>query len=120
MVDAEMERYLDDLDRAIDAGDIGIVPNSVIRASDDPEGGLRLILEATGTTNFADAVRVATGRPHVGQERGDSPELRARVPRDVKEGVHRLAKRQHRTESDVVREAIARYLEDVDQGRKRA
>lgn len=53
------------------------------------------------------------------KERIEAGDVEA-VPREVKDGVHRLAAQQHRAESDIVREAIARYLDEAQQERRRA
>lgn len=101
------EQVLDD----IEAGRRQADPATLIRADEAPGRGLDLVLAATGAATFDDAVRVATGRPHVGVRRGASPVLRARVPDEIKNGVRDLALQQGKPESEIVRLALAAYLE---------
>lgn len=54
---------------------------------------------------------LAMGRPPVGAKRGPSPVVRARVPQALKDRVHDLAQREQRDESDIVRAALAAYIE---------
>ena len=53
------------------------------------------------------------GRPRVGQESGPSPQVRTRVPHALKRRLEAVAAEQHRSESEVVREAVAVYLAQV-------
>ena len=54
---------------------------------------------------------MAMGRPAVGTSSGASPVVRARVPQALKDRVGALAQREHRKESDIVREALAAYVQ---------
>ena len=54
---------------------------------------------------------IAVGRPRVGAKAGQSPVVRARVPQELKAGVAALAERENRAESDIVRDAVAAYVE---------
>lgn len=51
------------------------------------------------------------GRTAVGTSSSASPVVRARVPQALKDRVHALAQREHRKESDIVREAVAAYVQ---------
>jgi len=109
--EAHDQAYYDQIIADLESGRLKADPTTLIRADQDPGLGARLIFEATGTTTFAEAIQVTLGRPPGPQHGGPSPVLRARVPREIKDGVRRLAASQHRRESDVVRDAIAAYLD---------
>jgi Ribbon-helix-helix protein, copG family len=51
------------------------------------------------------------GRPSLSGNPGHSTRLGVRLDDDTCQGIRRLADHQHRNISDVVREAISRYLE---------
>lgn len=70
----------------------------------------RLLMEATGTRDVQEAIRVGAGRPKVGSGTGPSPVIRARVPEELKARVAALAARENLRESDIVREALAEYV----------
>lgn len=70
-----------------------------------------MLREATGTTDLDDLTRLAMGRPAVGASSSASPVVRARVPQALKDRVDALAQREHRKESDIVREALATYVQ---------
>jgi predicted HicB family RNase H-like nuclease len=55
--------------------------------------------------------RLSRGRPSLSGRGEHSPEVRARVPRQLKEQLTRAAEEQGRSPSAVVREALERYLE---------
>lgn len=100
------------LARRAERGELAVKPGTVRRGDDAAHEEMqRLLMEATGTTTVEDATKLAVGRPRIGAKAGASPVVRARVPQVLKEGVTALAQREHRAESDVVREALAAYVE---------
>lgn len=56
------------------------------------------------------AIYPRRGRPSLSQPRARSPRVDTRVPTGLKAQLEQLAHRQHRSESDVVREALEEYL----------
>jgi hypothetical protein len=103
------DRYEDLADRA-ERGELRAVPGTVLRGDAARDAGRRELLDATGASTLQEATRIALGRPPVGSA-GPSPVVHARVPRALKDGLAELAAREHRRESDVVREALATYLD---------
>ena len=59
----------------------------------------------------AELVRRRAGRPSLSGGLGHSTRLGVRLDDDTYQSIRRLAEHQHRNISDVVREAISRYLE---------
>ena len=70
-------------------------------------------LAAEAEAGFAPAglTRRRAGRPSLSGVPGHSSRLGVRLDEDTYERIRRLAERQHRKISDVIREAINRYLE---------
>ncbi|GAA1678253.1 hypothetical protein GCM10010977_29860 [Citricoccus zhacaiensis] len=92
-------------------GDLTVKPGTIRRGEDARPDARHALVEATGAASPQEAVRLAVGRPPAGTKRGPSPVVRARVPQALKDRVHALAEREQRDESDIVREAVAAYLE---------
>ena len=67
--------------------------------------------EAEGGFDPAGLVRRRAGRPSLSGSPGHSTRLGVRLDEDTYQSIRRLAAHQHRKISDVVREAIDRYLE---------
>lgn len=100
----------DELARRAEAGELTVKPGTVRRGPEAAEAARAALLDATGTTSLEDATRVAVGRPSLGHE-GRSPVVRARVPQALKDRVQQLAATQHRKESQIVRDALAAYVQ---------
>ncbi len=88
-------------------GDFKVKPGTVRRGSEATAEAQRSLIEATGATSVDELTRIVLGRPSVGAKAGASPVVRARVPQALKDRVTAIAEREHRKESDVVREALA-------------
>ncbi len=59
----------------------------------------------------ADALeRVGAGRPSLTGRGKRSPEVKARVPEELRDRLHDAAEREGTTTSDLVRKALERYL----------
>jgi hypothetical protein len=71
----------------------------------------RLTAEAEDGFDPGGLVRRRAGRPSLSGGSGRSNRLGLRVDDETYETIRRVAERQHRKVSDVVREAIHRYLE---------
>jgi len=67
--------------------------------------------EAAEGFDPAGLVRRPAGRPSLSVSPGHSTRLGVRLDDDTYQSIRRLAEHQHRKISDVVREAINRYLE---------
>lgn len=106
-----MNSKYEDLAARAAQGDLTIKPGTTVRGTGAAEQARALLLEATGTTSTEELTRVALGRPALGASSGASPVVRARVPQALKDRVIALAEREHRNESDVVRDALAAYVQ---------
>ncbi|MGG7465186.1 ribbon-helix-helix protein, CopG family [Plantibacter sp. YIM 135347] len=85
---------------------------SVTRGSAESHAEVRDLLE--GALGGPDALqRAVRGRPSVGHDRaaGASPIRRVRLTREMDEALQRRAEREHRKPSEVMREALAAYLQ---------
>lgn len=71
----------------------------------------RLAAEAEAGFEPGELARRQAGRPSLSGAPGHSSRLGLRVDEDTYRSILRLAERQHRNVSDIVREAIHRYLE---------
>lgn len=105
-----MRTDYDELAARAEQGGFTVKPGTVRRGQDAADEAQRSLTEATGTTNLDELTRIILGRPAVGTESGASPVVRARVPQALKDRVAAMAKRQHRKESDIVRDALAAYV----------
>lgn len=101
----------DKLAERAERGELSVKPGTVRRGPKAAEEAQRLLMEATGATSADELTRIALGRPTLGSKGGASPVVRARVPQALKERVAEIAEREHRKESDVVRDALAAYVE---------
>lgn len=100
--------YYEEFAAEIESGDFEIDKKNIQRGTNL---GLDLVLAATGTESEEEALAMfAPGRPALGQERGISPSIRARVPQELKESVISLARKQGKKESEIVRLAVAEYI----------
>ncbi len=106
-----MSTNYDDLAARSEREGLTIKPGTVRRGTEAADEARRSLLAATGATSTEELTRIALGRPSVGAKTGASPVVRARVPQALKDRVAAIAEREHRKESDVVREALAAYVE---------
>lgn len=106
-----MSTEYDDLARGAERGELSVKPGTARHGTDATGEAQRLLLEATGTTNTEELTRIALGRPSLSAPGGPSPVIRARVPQALKERITALAEKENRKESDVVRDALAAYVE---------
>lgn len=106
-----MSDNYDDLAAQAERGDLAAKPGTVRRGAAASEEARRMLMEATGAATLSDAMTLAMGRPPVGAEKnGASPVVRSRVPAALKAQVVAQAAREHRNESDIVRDALVAYL----------
>lgn len=105
-----MSTNYDELAARAERGDLSVKPGTVRRGADAAAEAQRSLIDATGATNMDELTRIALGRPALGTKTGASPVVRARVTQELKDRVTELAEREHRKESDVVRDALAAYI----------
>ena len=77
----------------------------------DPDYEQRLTAEAEAGFNPATLTRRHAGRPSLSGRAGHSKRVDLRVDDETYGAIQRIAERDHRRVSDVVRDAINRYLE---------
>ena len=70
----------------------------------------RRITEADAQKLAEDAIAKVLGRPSLGRPGTHSPEVKARVPEELRERLNRAAEEQGTTASHLIREALERYL----------
>lgn len=92
-------------------GELDPIKRTELHGADAAAAGRAMLINATGADSIEDAISMTLGRPRVGEERGVSPTIRARVPRALKESLAALAKQDQRPESDIIREAVAQYIQ---------
>ena len=66
-----------------------------------------------GTVTAEEVEEALRGRPTLGsnQNTGESPKRQVRLPRDLSSALDARAESEHRTASDIMRDALAQYLE---------
>lgn len=106
-----MSTDYDELAARAERSDLKVKPGTVRRGPEAAAGAQRLLMEATGATSADEQTQLVLGRPSVGEKGGPSPVVRARVPQALKDRVTAIAELEHRKESDVVRDALAAYVE---------
>jgi hypothetical protein len=77
----------------------------------DPDYERRLAAEAEAGFDPSTMTRRHAGRPSLSGRAGHSKRVDLRVDEDTYEAIQRIADQEHRKVSDVVRDAINRYLE---------
>ncbi len=105
-----MERDYEALADAIERGELKPDPKTLKHGAEASAEARRLLMEASGAADLEELTKIVLGRPAVGDNAGVSPVIRARVPQALKDRVGALAAREHRKESDIVREAVAAYV----------
>lgn len=95
------------LSRDIEAGNL--TPDAS-RLTRDPKAGERILLEAAGAETWEEFEQMQMGRPRVGENRGPSPVIQTRIPHALKEQLETYATDHGQKASEVVREALTRFL----------
>lgn len=106
-----MNSNYDQLAERAQRGDLTIKPGTERHGAEAAGEAQRLLKEATGATSADDLARIVLGRPSTGATGGASPVVRARVPQALKDRVAAIAAREDRNESEVMREALADYVQ---------
>lgn len=71
----------------------------------------RRITERRAQLIAADTLeKVGVGRPSLTAPGRRSPEIKARVPEDLRTRLHEVAEREHTSTSDLIRKALEQYL----------
>lgn len=100
----------DELAERAERGELTIIPGTVRVGSAAADAGRRALLDATGTSDLAEATRIALGRPRLDAGHGPSPVWRVRATENLDTEVTHIADRRGITKSLVIREAVEEYL----------
>ena len=95
----------------IESGDVRSVPGSLRRGEEAAQAGRALLMEATQTDTIDDAITVALGRPR--KTAVPTTVIKAAMPEPMVVRVRTLARRQKVSTAQVVRTAMAEYLEKM-------
>lgn len=106
-----MSNTYDDLAARAERGELAVKPGTIRQGPRASADARNLLLETTGATTIDELTKMALGRPTVGDDRGESPVVRTRVSRTLKDCLAAIAKRDGRKESEVIREALAEYVQ---------
>lgn len=106
-----MSTNYDELAARAERGELKVKPGTVRRGSEAAAEARRSLTNATGATSLEEITRITVGRPSIGARSGASPVVRARVTQELKDRIVELAEREHRNESDVLRDALETYFE---------
>lgn len=109
-LDEKDEAYYADLADRAERGELRPTPGTAVRGKAAQDSARAMVMAATGGSTPEEAVAIALGRPRVGGA-GPSPVIHTRVTRAMKQGLAAAAARENRRESDLVRDALAAYLE---------
>lgn len=105
-----MENDYEELAGAFERGEFITDPSSVLHGAAAEKEGRRMLREATGTDDLDELTRMLANRRGDGAE--DWPAVQAQVSQDLKEQLEALARREQRSESDIVREALTVFLHE--------
>ncbi len=106
-----MSTNYDELAARAERGELKVKPGTVRRGSEAAAEARHSLTNATGATSLEEITRITVGRPSIGARSGASPVVRARVTQELKDRIVELAEREHRNESDVLRDALETYFE---------
>lgn len=99
-----------ELSELAERGELKPIPGTKLTGKDAADQAQGLLMEATETDTIDDMYRVALGRPPVGSKGGASPTVRTRVPQSLKDAISAKAKKEDRTESEIMRAALVKYV----------
>lgn len=107
-----MEPDYEELAAAAERGELAADSSSVLYGEAAAEEGRRMLREATGTDDLDELTRMLASRrgDDVGAE--DWSAVQAQVSQDLKDRLEALARREQRSESDIVREALTVFLHE--------
>ncbi|MDO5618806.1 ribbon-helix-helix protein, CopG family [Kocuria sp.] len=101
----------DDLADQAERGQLSTKPGTIRRGSAAAAEARKALLEAADAATIEELSAIPLGRPTLRSTKpGPSPILQVRVPQDLKDRVAAIAQREHRNESEIVREALANWV----------
>jgi len=105
-----MSKNYEALAAKAERGQLKAKPGTMKRGAESRAEVRAAFMAATGAESVDEARMLALGRPPVGAKQGPSPVVRARITNVMKQQVAMIAEVQHRSESDIVRDALAAYV----------
>ena len=91
------------------SGQLAAVKGSVLRGEDAALAGRASLLTATGVDSIEEAKHIALGRPRLSAEGDESVTWKVRASSTLDNLVDEIAKREGRTRSALIRDAVAEY-----------
>lgn len=92
-----------------EAGRLAPVEGTALRGEDAARSGRNALLTATGVDSIEEAKHVALGRPRLTAESDESVTWKIRASTKLDTIVDEIAKREGRTRSALIRDAVAEY-----------
>lgn len=92
-----------------EAGQLAPVKGTTLRGEDAARSGRNALLTATGVDSIEEAKRIALGRPRLSAEGDESVTWKVRASANLDSMVDEIARRQGRTRSALIRDAVAEY-----------
>ena len=90
-------------------GHLAPVKGTVLRGEDAAASGRAALLSATGVDSIDEAKHIALGRPRLASESAQSVTWKVRASTKLDGMVDEIAKREGRTRSALIRDAVAEY-----------
>lgn len=92
-----------------EAGHLTAVKGSALSGEDAARSGRSALLAATGVDSIEEAKHIALGRPRLDSEGDESVTWKVRASTKLDNIVDEIAKREGRTRSALIRDAVAEY-----------
>lgn len=92
-----------------EAGRLAPVKGTALRGEDASLAGRTALLDATFASSIEEAKHIALGRPRLAAEGDESVTWKVRASSKLDDIVDELAKREGRTRSALIRDAVAEY-----------
>jgi hypothetical protein len=100
-----------ELSEQAERGELHVIPETALTGAAAVAASRDMLLWATETSSFAEAHQaLLPGRPRIGENRGASPTIRARVTATDYAALTELSQKTGRTQSELVREGIRLVL----------
>lgn len=92
-----------------ESGQLVAAEGTALRGEDAARSGRAALLTATGADTIDEAKHIALGRPRLSAETDDSVTWKVRASSKLDGIVDEIAKREGRTRSALIRDAVAEY-----------
>lgn len=92
-----------------ESGQLPSVSGTTLQGDNAARNGRAALLTATGADSIEDAKHIALGRPRLAAESDESVTWKVRASAKLDSIVDELAKREGRTRSALIRDAVAEY-----------